>query len=81
MIKAVLGVTIGASVLGMIVAAMVSDPSNINQAEVLFFEGQTRIEERFATEPNEAEQRWVDSQIKQFEQFGMTGSADSVPTE
>jgi hypothetical protein len=80
MIRVVLGVTIGASLLGMIVAAMISAPSDINQAEVLFLEGQVRMEERFATVPNEAEQRWVKSQTKQWKQFGMIESVDGVPT-
>ena len=81
MSRAVFGVTVGAALLGMVVAGMISTPSEVNQAEVLFLKGQERIEQRFATVPNEAEQRWIDSQTKQWEQFGITESVDGVSTE
>ena len=80
MIKAVLGVTFVASVLGMVVAGLVSAPSDVNQAEVLFLEGQKRIEERL-TVPNEAERRWNESQIKQWEQFGMIASVEETTSQ
>ena len=71
MVKAVLVVTIAGAFGGMIIGALINPSTGPNQATVLHQESIQNIQER--TQPNLAEQKWIENNAKSMQQFNMTG--------
>ena len=71
MVKAVLGITIAGAFGGMIIAALINPSTGPNQATLLHQESVQNIQER--TQPNLAEQKWIENNMKSMQQFNMTG--------
>ena len=72
MVKAVLGITIAGAFGGMIIGALINPSTGPNQATVLHQESIQNIQER--TQPNLAEQKWIENNMKSMKQFNMTGT-------
>ena len=72
MVKAVLGITIAGAFGGMIIGALINPSTGPNQATVLHQESVQNIQER--TQPNLAEQKWIENNMKSMKQFNMTGT-------
>ena len=71
MVKAVLVVTIAGAFGGMIIGALINPSTGPNQATLLHQESVQNIQER--TQPNLAEQKWIENNAKSMQQFNMTG--------
>ena len=71
MVKAVLGITIAGAFGGMIIGALINPSTGPNQATLLHQESVQNIQER--TQPNLAEQKWIENNMKSMKQFNMTG--------
>ena len=71
MVKAVLGITIVGAFGGMIIGALINPSTGPNQATLLHQESVQNIQER--TQPNLAEQKWIENNAKSMQQFNMTG--------
>ena len=71
MVKAVLVITIAGAFGGMIIGAIINPSTGPNQATVLHQESIQNIQER--TQPNLAEQKWIENNAKSMQQFNMTG--------
>ena len=71
MVKAELGITIAGAFGGMIIGALINPSPGPNQATLLHQESVQNIQER--TQPNLAEQKWIENNMKSMEQFNMTG--------
>ena len=72
MVKAVLGITIAGAFGGMIIGALINPSTGPNQATLLHQESVQNIQER--TQPNLAEQKWIENNMKSMKQFNMTGT-------
>ena len=71
MVKAVLVITIAGAFGGMIIGALINPSTGPNQATLLHQESVQNIQER--TQPNLAEQKWIENNAKSMQQFNMTG--------
>ena len=71
MVKAVLVVTIAGAFGGMIIGGLINPSTGPNQATLLHQESVQNIQER--TQPNLAEQKWIENNAKSMQQFNMTG--------
>ena len=71
MVKAVLVITLAGAFGGMIIGALINPSTGPNQATLLHQESVQNIQER--TQPNLAEQKWIENNAKSMQQFNMTG--------
>ena len=71
MVKAVLVITIAGAFGGMIIGGLINPSTGPNQATLLHQESVQNIQER--TQPNLAEQKWIENNAKSMQQFNMTG--------